>query len=148
MNGKGQALVEFALVLGLLFLLVLGIFEFGRAMFNKNTLNQAARSGARTAVVTPNLTPISMSSLNCSSATNPVIQNVCYALPTQEMKNAAKITLTITAPDLSARSPALPGDTVAVTITWDGYPWFALPRFATNTVFPTSLSGATSMRYE
>ena len=142
LNEKGQALVELALVLGLLFLLVLGIFEFGQAMFNKNTLNQAARAGARTAVVTPGLTPISKR-VACINS-DAVSQSVCKALPTQDMKNAVKIELT----NLNAHSPAVTGDTIKVTVTWDNYPWVALPRFATNTVFPTSLKGETSMRYE
>ena len=60
-NQKGQALVEFAIILPLLFLLIFGIFEFGRAMFIKNSLNNAARSAVRVAVVTPNLTDINYS---------------------------------------------------------------------------------------
>lgn len=40
-------MVETAIVLFLLLLLVFGITEFGRALFLKNTLNNAARAGAR-----------------------------------------------------------------------------------------------------
>lgn len=44
---KGQSLVEFALLLPVLMLIILGIIEFG-FMFNaKITLNSAAREGAR-----------------------------------------------------------------------------------------------------
>ncbi len=50
-NQKGQALVELALSLFLLVLLVFGVFEFGRAMFVKNSLNLVAREGARRASV-------------------------------------------------------------------------------------------------
>ncbi len=39
-NSTGQALVEMAIILPLLMLLVMGIFEFGRAMYIKNTLTQ------------------------------------------------------------------------------------------------------------
>ncbi|MFZ3207308.1 MAG: TadE family protein [Geobacteraceae bacterium] len=46
-NQKGQALVETALSIGILFLIVFGITEFGRAMYIWNTLNNAARAGAR-----------------------------------------------------------------------------------------------------
>lgn len=49
----GQALVEFALILPLLFLLVFGIVEFGRYLFLKNTATNGARQGARVAAVTP-----------------------------------------------------------------------------------------------
>ena len=52
-NQKGQALVELALSLMLLLTIVFGIFEFGRAMFISNTLNNAAREGARRAAVSP-----------------------------------------------------------------------------------------------
>ena len=50
-NQKGQALVELALGLMLLSLLVFGVFEFGRVMYVKNTLNLAAREGVRRASV-------------------------------------------------------------------------------------------------
>jgi len=48
---RGQALVEFALVVPLLLLLVLGVVEFGRAWNVYQTLTDAARNGARTAVL-------------------------------------------------------------------------------------------------
>ena len=50
-NQKGAVLVEAAIILPILFLLVFGIFEFGRAMYITNTLNNAAREGARKAAV-------------------------------------------------------------------------------------------------
>jgi Flp pilus assembly protein TadG len=53
-NGeKGQNLVEFALVIPLLLLLVIGIAEFGRAWMTKNILTGAAREAVRLAVVPP-----------------------------------------------------------------------------------------------
>ena len=48
---RGQALVEFALVLPLLMLVLFGIVEFGRAWNAKQVLTDAAREGARLAVV-------------------------------------------------------------------------------------------------
>ena len=50
---KGQNLVEFALVLPLLLLLVIGIAEFGRAWMTQNILTGAAREAARLAAVAP-----------------------------------------------------------------------------------------------
>lgn len=47
----GQALVEFALILPLLLLLVIGLVEFGRAWNAFQVITDAAREGARTAVV-------------------------------------------------------------------------------------------------
>jgi hypothetical protein len=60
-NKKGAALVELALILPLLLLIVFGIVEFGRALFITNTLNNAARYGARLAVVST--TPLNVASL-------------------------------------------------------------------------------------
>lgn len=62
LNGKkGAALVEMAIILPFLFLIVFGIFEFGRAMYITNTLNNAARYGARLAVVSTS--PLNIASL-------------------------------------------------------------------------------------
>jgi Flp pilus assembly protein TadG len=50
-GSSGQGLVEISLV-GLIFIaIVLGVIEGGRAVWNYNTLAQAAREGARYAVV-------------------------------------------------------------------------------------------------
>jgi len=48
---RGQALVEFALVVPVLFLIIVGIVEAGRLVFYFHNLNNAAREGARYAIV-------------------------------------------------------------------------------------------------
>ncbi len=48
---KGQAIVEFALVAPLFFALTFGLFEFGRAIYYTQVVNNAAREGARYAIV-------------------------------------------------------------------------------------------------
>jgi Flp pilus assembly protein TadG len=48
---RGQALVEFALVLPLLALLLFGVIQFGIAFNNYVTLTDAVRAGARSAAV-------------------------------------------------------------------------------------------------
>ena len=48
---RGQALVEFALIVPLFVLLLVGLFDFGRAIYAYNTINNAARQAARLAVV-------------------------------------------------------------------------------------------------
>jgi len=50
---RGQELVEFALILPLLLLLMVGIFEFGYVVFAYNTLSNAVREGARYGSVHP-----------------------------------------------------------------------------------------------
>jgi Flp pilus assembly protein TadG len=46
-NEKGQSLVEFALVVPMLLLLVIGIAELGRAWMTKNIMTGAAREAVR-----------------------------------------------------------------------------------------------------
>lgn len=47
----GAAAVEFALVMVLLFMLIFGILDFGRALFQWNSAADATRRGARTAAI-------------------------------------------------------------------------------------------------
>jgi Flp pilus assembly protein TadG len=48
---RGQALVEFALVLPILLLMIFGIVDAGRLIYTYNTVSNAARDGARVAIV-------------------------------------------------------------------------------------------------
>jgi Flp pilus assembly protein TadG len=48
---RGATLVEFAVVLSVFLLLILGTLDLGIATYKYNTLSQAARQGARQAVV-------------------------------------------------------------------------------------------------
>jgi Flp pilus assembly protein TadG len=50
-DDRGQALVEFALLVPILLLLILGVVEFGRAWNAYQVITDAAREGARVAVV-------------------------------------------------------------------------------------------------
>lgn len=50
---RGAALVEFAIIALLFFIILFGIIEFGRAWFTYNTLVEATRRGARVAAVCP-----------------------------------------------------------------------------------------------
>jgi Flp pilus assembly protein TadG len=47
----GQTLVEFAIVIPLILLMVLGLVDLGRGVYAYNTLAQAARQGNRLAIV-------------------------------------------------------------------------------------------------
>lgn len=49
---QGQSLVEFALVLPVLILIIMGIIEFGSLWMTMNVLSGAAREGVRIAAVT------------------------------------------------------------------------------------------------
>ena len=49
---SGEALLEMALVLPILLVLSMGMLDFGRAFHAKSVIDQAAREGARVAVLT------------------------------------------------------------------------------------------------
>jgi Flp pilus assembly protein TadG len=96
---RAQALVEFALVLPVFLLLVTGIFDAGRAVWQENTLAYAAREGTRYAIVhgasgNPIVGP-------CSSCVNPVtanLANVTNAVTTNAV-GVYGINVTIDYPD-------------------------------------------------
>ena len=50
-SSRGQALVEFALVLPIFAIMLFGIIDFGRYVFTANSLNNGAREAARFASV-------------------------------------------------------------------------------------------------
>ncbi|HYJ32870.1 MAG TPA: TadE/TadG family type IV pilus assembly protein [Candidatus Binatia bacterium] len=57
---SGVALIEAAFVLPILLVLAMGMLDFGRAFQTKSVLDQAAREGARIAVITdPDLASVS-----------------------------------------------------------------------------------------
>ncbi|HEV2250123.1 MAG TPA: TadE/TadG family type IV pilus assembly protein [Candidatus Limnocylindria bacterium] len=73
-DDRAQALVEFALTLPIFLLLVTGIFDVARAVWQENSLAFAAREGTRYAIVhgasgSPIVGP-------CSSCVNPVANNL------------------------------------------------------------------------
>jgi hypothetical protein len=53
---KGQDLVEFAIILPVLAVMIFGIIDLGRAAYYFSALQNAAREGARYAIVHPNNT--------------------------------------------------------------------------------------------
>jgi TadE-like protein len=75
---RSQALIEFALVSPVLLLLLFGIIDIGRAIFYYDTLNHAAREGARVAIRASNQLPTNNDVLN---AVNAQMQGVPVTAP-------------------------------------------------------------------
>jgi Flp pilus assembly protein TadG len=50
---RGQTLVEFALMIPIVVLIMVGLFDLGRVVFTNNTLSDGARDGARHAATDP-----------------------------------------------------------------------------------------------
>lgn len=159
-NIKGQALVETAIVLLFLLVLVFGITEFGRAMYTKNMLNNAARAAARVAVVTPSLPAPGTdptypagtftNGTDCSTLTDKVSQMICQSLFYVNKSNIrATVSVTHTAPNTGAI--AMTNDSVTVTVTNTIYSSVVPGLFGAGGLipfFPSSLTGTATMRYE
>jgi Flp pilus assembly protein TadG len=86
----GQAMVEFALVAPMFFLLLFGIVEAGRFIFYYETLSHATREGARYAIVNGANTlgcpsgPAAPGTSGCDTAGNNVVTRVrqsAYGVP-------------------------------------------------------------------
>jgi Flp pilus assembly protein TadG len=81
-SDRGAAVVEFALVVPLLIVLVMGIAEFGHAFFGQATMAGAAREGARSlalgdsAAVASARAQTAMSGIGSSSSPPPVFTPV------------------------------------------------------------------------
>jgi TadE-like protein len=96
---SAQALIEFALVLPIFLLLVTGIFDVARAVWQENTLAYAAREGTRYAIVhgasgVPIVGP-------CSVCLNPVsnnLSNIVSAVTTNAV-GVYNINVTVDYPD-------------------------------------------------
>jgi Flp pilus assembly protein TadG len=72
---RGAAMVEFAIMLPLLLLVIAGIVDLGRAFFTQVTLTNAAREGARYAVVKSDATvaDVQARTLTAAPGLNPAL---------------------------------------------------------------------------
>jgi Flp pilus assembly protein TadG len=143
---RGQAIVELAIVLVLLLMLVLGIFEFGRYMYIKNTLTHAARAGSRAAVVTAGINGTTGNSATVNQAcsygaggNNVVFSAACNSLYPGVRKPNVIISVT---------GPAAPksGDMITVSVKWNDYSTL-VPTFIPQ-LNHVDIIGQTAMRYE
>jgi Flp pilus assembly protein TadG len=127
----GIAAVEFALVAPLLFALLLGIIEFGRAMMVTELLNSAARHGARVAAIQ-------------GTSTSSVTGAVNSALGGTGVQGAAT-TVAVNGTNEDAEA-AQTGDAITVTVTvpYDSVSWLPTSLFLEN----STLSTAVAMRRE
>lgn len=138
-NEKGQALIETALVLLFLLFILFGIVEYGRFFFHTNTMKNAAREGARLAVVTPNLT--ASASTPCP-AVAPVGPWVCSRLGGLNNANV-QVNVFQGTTSTPRGGPAQQGDRVEVIVTWD-FDVIGLVPFLDDRTITTDAS----MRYE
>jgi len=75
-RSRGQALVEFALVIPIFLLVLVALFDVGRAVFAWNTLTNAAREGARMAIVNQDVASIVQRATSQTSIAETAVPNV------------------------------------------------------------------------
>lgn len=127
---SGQSAVEFALVLPLLLILLLGIIEFGLVLYDKAVITNAAREGARAGIVAMNPRPT-------LGDAERVANDYCQAY---------LVTFSPNNPQVHAAPTAAGSPFLRVTVSYD-YGWLTLPRFI-SLVNPLHLSATSTMRYE
>lgn len=78
---RAQSMVEFALVGPLLLFVAFGAVDFGRAYFHQNEITNAAREGARLAILRDHMcNTVNGSSSDCKSSTVTNETSVCQAI--------------------------------------------------------------------
>ena len=130
-RAHGQGLVEFALVFPIAMLVLIAIFDVGRLVFAYNDITNAARSGARTAIV--DQTPGDASTSTINQATSLGLTN-------------ANVDIQYLKPDLSGScSPLQLGCVAQVTVH---YAWSAITPIVGNILGPITVTAESRMPIE
>jgi len=111
-RSRGQSLVEFAFIFPIITLLAFSFIDIGRAVFGWNTLTNAARAGARVAIVSQ-ADPVS-GPWNCNA--NKPVENV--VTPNWSFRGCAitaGAALGVTGADVTVSFAAPPGVTLDCT---------------------------------
>jgi hypothetical protein len=131
---RGQALVEFAIVLPVFFLVVAGMFDLGMGIYSDLTLVNAAREGARLGVIDP--------------GNKPAIEDRVRAMADNLDGSRLTVTIACERPSGSSFTPCTgtkwqPGDATRVKVDYTHVAFFPL-LFGTE----IPLSSETRMRIE
>ncbi len=133
-RGRGQALVEFAIILPVFFLVVAGMFDFGLGIYSDLTLVNAAREGARLGVIDPGNT----------SAIENRVREMAGNLDSSKLKVTVACERQSGSTFTACSSPMwLPGDATKVTVDYK-YSVFFPVFFGTE----IALSSESKMRIE
>ena len=116
-HSKGQTLVEFALVLPVIILIIFGTLDFARAVFTYNTLSEAAKQGARVAIVNQDPDVVADEAVTYAPATGLTAGDVsvCFKTP-------ASLERDCDSPGTDVCQPMRPGCLAIVIATLDYQP--------------------------
>ena len=124
---RAAAVVEFAIVAPLFFLLVFGMIEYGRMVMVQQIITNASREGARSAVL--------------DGATATEVQNNVDEFLEQSSISGAEVTITPSDPSTAAFGEPI---TVTVSIDFADASWLPSPMYLGG----QQMSASTSMRRE
>ena len=132
---KGQGLVEFAIILPVLLIILLGIVEFGLILYNQHVITNASREGARYGIVvrSPRRTAIE-------------IEAVVDAYCADNMVTFGSAS-PVTAIDPLITSGSVFGEDLRVDVTFH-YDFLILPSFLADLTGGLDLAAHTTMKYE
>ena len=114
---KGLAAIEFTMVLPFLLLLIFATAEFGRLMFQYNTLNKTVRDASR--YLTANAKPGSNDAINITDTLSSEVKSlICYG---------QSVSSTTLLPNLNNDdiSFTINGDFITITVVYDWQPIFS-----------------------
>ena len=134
-NEDGAALVEFAVVLPLLVILLVGMMEFGLLLYNQHVITNASREGARYGIV-------ARSDRRTPEEIELVVEAYCGERMVTFGDGAPE-----TEVDPEDTSGATFGNDLTVTVTFH-YDFLVLPNFVGALVGGTDLQAQTTMKYE
>jgi len=92
---RGQTLVEFALILPIFVLVLVGIFDFGRAVYAYNTISNASREAVRIGIVDQNVGVLEAEAVKASVALGAVPGDVDVAFLTNDLSGTCAVPISI-----------------------------------------------------
>jgi len=126
-NRRGAAVVEFAVVAPILFLLVFGMIEYGRLVMVQQMLTNASREGARVGVL--------------DGSTTADVENIVDTYLTSATVSGATVTVTPSPPSSAGFGEPV---TVTVDVPFNQVSWLPSPIFLGG----TTMTATTVMRRE
>jgi len=150
---RGQSLVEFALLLPLMLLIITGLFDVARAVWEENTLAYAAREGTRYAIVhgsagVPAADPTDVTNATCSPGDIVICTNIPNVVK-QAAIGVPNVTVTVTYPDTypgSGTPPTRCADRNCRVIVDASAPFVPLPsQYMLGGAFQITLRGGSQL---
>jgi Flp pilus assembly protein TadG len=144
---RGTEIVEFAITALLLFMLLFGIIEFSVALFDKATITNATREGARTGILYRDVDPRDLGNMGGEDAEIRSVINNYAAAYLISLGGPAEMEIDIQRVDRNGNGSFDAGDELIVTVTYP-YQFLVLPGFIAGLGGGINLSSTTIMRAE